>query len=298
MVHCNVILHNDNAVTARRFFPLDHGPNVLQIATSTPQQIEDALLQLDSWDPMESTFEEINLNCGCPAESASNGAHGAFLLRDGERDNLYRLCESLKKGAKSKQTSVKIRTGLSGNSSYEKLRQLVGGVVNVGIDHVILHARDAIIGESCRNNRRIPPLRPEWARALRADFPEVRLTFNGEVKSVYQAKTILDKDGFDGVMMGRQAINEPFSFILADEVIFGEAKKDVSREDIVDKYIEWLEKGENLAPSNVAMVAPLINLFHGCPASKLWKRVLLERKIDNIVERINDAKAVIKSMAN
>ncbi len=50
-----------------------------------------ARLLLDS--RFGNTFEEINLNCGCPALSAGAGAHGAFLLKQTSRSLLVDLIE-------------------------------------------------------------------------------------------------------------------------------------------------------------------------------------------------------------
>ena len=97
MVHCNIVLHRDPEVLTRRYLspvPLA-GPNVLQVATSRRQDLRAALEKLHA-SPLMAHFEEINLNCGCPADSALSGAHGAALLQESQRDTLLGLESGLR----------------------------------------------------------------------------------------------------------------------------------------------------------------------------------------------------------
>ena len=156
--------------------------------------------------------------------------------------------------------------------------ELVEGVaLPCGVGHVVLHARDAILTGSAttRENLRIPPLRRDWGEQLRQRLgTRVRLTYNGEVKSMQEARTLVEA-GYAGVMMGRRIIEMPFDLATADEVVFGEAGgKTRSREEVALEYAAWLESG-NLTPSDSVSLAPLLNLFAGTLVSKQWKKALL-----------------------
>ncbi len=90
------------------------GRRVLQLASSDPAQLQQACEMLSS-SAHGDLYDEVNLNCGCPAESAGHGMHGAVLLKLQERDRLRRLCDALVRGTgKQKDASIKIRTGVVG----------------------------------------------------------------------------------------------------------------------------------------------------------------------------------------
>jgi tRNA-dihydrouridine synthase A len=316
MITANTVLHGSLDQVAQRNLasPDVGGPRVVQLASSDPDQLEAAMRLLIS-SRYGGLFDEVNLNCGCPAESAGAGAHGAFLLRLQERDRLRRLCDALVRGAgKNKDVSIKIRTGVAGEvraeilclcvlmasqSSVEALLQMVEEVaIPCGVGHVILHARDAILTgrASTKDNLRVPPLRRDWGEQLRARVgSRVRLTYNGEVKSMQEARALVDA-GYGGVMMGRRIIDYPFDLSRADEVVFGvTGQKSLSREELALQYAAWLEF--NMTPSDTVSIAPMMNLFAGAPAAKHWKKALLQdhglvsppRRIRNALAEVSKA---------
>jgi tRNA-dihydrouridine synthase len=53
------------------------------------------------------------------------------------------------------------------------------------VSHFIIHARSAILsGLSPVNNRLVPPLRYDFVRQLASNFPSLRITLNGGVRSL------------------------------------------------------------------------------------------------------------------
>ena len=281
MLHCSIVLHGDPGILKRRYIPTElEGPNTLQLATSRPQDVGKALDALFEAGLIEPTFSEINLNCGCPAESALSGSHGAFLLQKHERQNLLQLCEELRKHSRGKRVSVKIRTGIEGEAEYTELVNMVREIASTGVDHIVLHARNAILGATCKENRRVPQLKMDWAQRLNSDIAGlVPLTFNGEVKSCYVAKELMDgsTSNFAGVMMGRLAMTEPFAFVVADEVVFGAKRvggEKKTRHFVAERYAKELASNANASLA----VSPLLNLFHGERRSKSWKHALQETK--------------------
>jgi tRNA-dihydrouridine synthase len=184
-------------------------------------------------------------------------------------------------------------------SSFEALLEVVESVaLPCGVDHVVLHARDAILtgNASTKDNLRIPPLRRDWGEALRARVgARMRLTYNGEVKSMHEARALVEA-GYSGAMMGRRIIDFPFDLASADEVVFGATGgRPLSREEVALEYAMWLET--NLTPSDSVSVAPMLNLFAGTPVSKQWKKaLLLERASDGPPSRIRAAVETVAKM--
>ena len=223
-------------------------------------------------------FVEVNLNCGCPAASAGAGAHGAFLLRREERERLGMLCRALREGvARGVRVSLKLRTGVAGEATLEDLERTMRMASECGVEHLVLHAREAVLGLTPKENRKIPPLQREWAREMRTRLPELTMTFNGEVTS-WAAASELRGEGFDGVMLGRKIIEEPFFMAHSDHLMMGEPENKLTREDIAFKYAEWLEQERTVSTRAEAFdLAPVVNLFVGTEWNKMWKRNLLDK---------------------
>lgn len=159
MLYCDVLLQNPED-TPHRFFPAEADDKIiLQLATGC----ETALFKTAQLALRMHPFKGINLNCGCPASRADAGNFGASLLRTPQ--HLLGLAQALREAAPTPiNVSVKMRTGVDGAASYDALVRLTSELFHVGIDHVILHARDAILDQrvSTNDNRRIPPLRRDW----------------------------------------------------------------------------------------------------------------------------------------
>ncbi len=132
-------------------------------------------------------------------------------------------------------------------------------------------------------------MKRDWGVRLRSDTlaSGLNLTYNGQVRNLNEARELIKQHQFDGVMLGRALMEDPF--LLAD--------KSCNRENVALDYAEWLQYGLN-ASSNAesANVAPILNLFHGQPGNKLWKRLLLEDRHDPSGPRIRQALAKIKSV--
>jgi tRNA-dihydrouridine synthase A len=82
---------------------------------------------------------------------------------------------------------------------------------------------------------------------------------------------------FDGVMIGREAYQNPWMLVEADALIFGESSMAQSPGAVLDALFPYIER--NLAegvPLN-AMTRHLLGLFQGRPGAKAWRRALSEQ---------------------
>ena len=76
--------------------------------------------------------------------------------------------------------------------------------LTVHINHVIIHARKAILGGlSPKQNRKIPPLNYDLVYQMKKNFPKMEIILNGGLKTLEQCKHELQT--VDGVMVGRAA---------------------------------------------------------------------------------------------
>nr|XP_029118082.1 uncharacterized protein LOC105036698 [Elaeis guineensis] len=135
------------------FSPEQH-PIVLQIGGSNLENLAKAAELANAY-----SFDEINLNCGCPSgKVAGHGCFGARLMLDPKfvADAMSAIAANC-----GVPVSVKCRIGVDDRDSYDELCDFVYTVVsNSPTRHFIIHARKALLsGLSPAENRKVPPLK-------------------------------------------------------------------------------------------------------------------------------------------
>jgi tRNA-dihydrouridine synthase A len=180
------------------------------------------------------------------------------------------------RGATPLPVTVKHRIGIDELDSYELLTHFVRTIHGAGCDTFIVHARKAFLqGLSPKENREIPPLRYEVVRQLKTDFPHLTIVLNGGVKSLAETRAHLE--WADGVMIGREAYQNPYMLALADQQVFGEQGPAPTRRQVVEGLLPYVE--ELLARDGhlSRVTRHILGLFAGLPGARGWRRVLSER---------------------
>lgn len=99
-----------------------------------------------------------------------------------------------------------------------------------GVDHVIVHARKCLLnGLSTSANRTVPPLRYDVVHRLALEFPELKIVLNGGINNLAAANDHIRGTGewggygggVAGVMVGRAAYFDPWTFRHTDSAVFG-----------------------------------------------------------------------------
>jgi tRNA-dihydrouridine synthase A len=150
-------------------------------------------------------------------------------------------------------------------------------ISQAGVKRVAIHARKAWLqGLSPKENRDIPPLDYDLVRAMKAEFPQLRVSVNGGIASLAQAEAFL-AEGLDGVMVGRAAYHEPFELLgRADEVIFG-GPKGPDRYEVIDRMRPYIAAHLAAGGRLHQITRHMLGLFHGQPGARAWRRILSER---------------------
>lgn len=292
-------------------------PLVLQLGGADPEPLARSARLAEA-----AGYDEINLNCGCPAQTKgrSRNCFGARLMFEPQR--VADCCAAIL-GVVRLPVSVKIRLGVNECDSYAQLTAFVRLVAGAGVRHFIVHARKAILGLDPTKNRSVPPLRHEWVFALLDDFPHLRFHINGGVASLQQAAALL-RAGVHGVMIGRRASADPYMFALTREAVAyafaarGEesqpkqnaargvdgtsrgacdwdtrpcascgAGPPPTRREVLTAYAAYCSRAqaanwEKNRPERIArgLLAPVLNLFHNTPASRVWKHAIMDASAD------------------
>lgn len=243
-------------------------PLVLQLGGSDPQELAQATRL--GW---EAGYQEVNLNCGCPSDRVQSGCFGAILMMQPEL--VGEICAAMIAASPARIT-VKCRIGVDDQDPSVALPIFLETVSAAGIRDVIIHARKAWLqGLSPKDNREIPPLDYPLVLAMKARFPHMRISLNGGVTSLSQARAFLDQ-GLDGVMIGRAAYQRPADLLLgADKEIYGQpavATVHTALEAMRPYIAQELSQGTKLA----SITRHMLGLFAGEPGARHWRRVLSE----------------------
>ncbi len=243
-------------------------PVALQLGGSDPQALAECAKRAE-----ELGYNEINLNAGCPSDRVQNGRFGACLMAEPE---LVADCVKAMKSAVSIPVTVKTRIGIDDSDSYEFLQRFIQIVSEQGgCDNFTLHARKAwLSGLSPKENREIPPLDYPRVYQVKQDFPHLTVSINGGIKTLDEAKAHLMH--VDGVMMGREAYQNPGILAEVDRELFGtrtDAPDVVSVIEAMYPYIEHeLSQGTYLGH----ITRHMLGIFQGIPGARQFRRHLSE----------------------
>lgn len=265
MVTTGALLHGDRA-RHLDFHPAEH-PLALQLGGSDPVQMAACARLGADWG-----YDEININVGCPSDRVQNGRFGACLMAE---PALVAACVAAMKTAVRVPVTVKTRLGIDDRDSYEELHAFTAAVAAAGADALIVHARKAWLkGLSPKENRDIPPLRPDWVLRLKADFPALPMVINGGILDLDEGLGFLDH--LEGVMIGRGVYQNPWLLARADRVIFGDPRPLPDRHQVLEDLIPYLEERMAAGVPLQAMTRHILDLFQGQPGAKRWRRTLSE----------------------
>ena len=252
---------------------LEH-PVILQLGGCDPDKLAKVARLAEKYG-----YDEINLNVGCPSPRVQCGAFGACLMREPE---LVGKCMVEIAKAVNIPVTVKCRLGIDDQEDYEFIRNFVTIVSQEGrIDHFVVHARNAILkGLNPVENRTIPPLKYEYVFQLQKDFPDIKFTLNGGIKTLQQAKQLLTEHKLEGCMIGRTAINTPWDLAKADEMIFNRPSENHNRKEILEIYGKWADEFLESHPfaSKSLALKPVLNLFAGERHNREYKQFLSDHK--------------------
>jgi tRNA-dihydrouridine synthase A len=266
MVTTGALIHGD----CERFlhYNQDEHPVALQLGGSDPKD----LALCASW-AQEWGYDEVNLNCGCPSDRVQSGMFGACLMA---QPDLVAQCVRAMKDACDIPVTVKHRIGIDSMETYEELCDFVRPIAAAGCQHFIVHARKAWLqGLSPKENRDIPPLNYQWVYQLKKDFPELTMVINGGIQSLEECENHLQS--VDGVMLGREAYQNPWMLSEVDSRLYGsECNPASSRDDVIMALLPYIEK--ELAAGNQLnhITRHILGLYQGVPGARKFRRHLSE----------------------
>ena len=217
-------------------------------------------------------FDEINLNVGCPSDRVKAGSFGACLMA---KPKLVADCVNAMANAVEVPVTVKCRTGIDDLDSQSRLLEFIATVSSAGCRTFIIHARKAILsGLSPKENREIPPLHYGRVLSVKENFPELEIVINGGITTFSDANCFLRT--VDGVMIGREAYQNPFFLAKVDEYFFNSPAIRKERAEYLEEYIPYIESELKKGTPLKHMTRHLLGLFKGQKGGKQFRRHLSE----------------------
>ena len=292
MVTAPALIHGDlDRLTAHS--PSEY-PLALQVGGSVPEQLYQATTRVKGLG-----FCEVNLNLGCPSDRVQAGCFGAALMADPGRVSECLGAMRAAAGSDGPTITAKIRLGIDDQNLDETLPYFMETLNRSHINHVIIHARKAILGGlSPKQNREIPPLNYDLVYEMKKTFPKMNIILNGGLKTLEQCKVELQT--VDGVMVGRAAYQTPQILLQVDREIFDEDPPHKTAFESLMSYRPYVEQALSQGFPLKHLTRHLVGLYHNVPGARQYRRILSERAhlpgADWAV--VNDALAAIPDVEN
>ena len=284
MLHSNAILNGD--VNKLLEFKAEEHPLAIQLGGSDPSSLAEASVISE-----EFGFKEINLNVGCPSSKVQKGRFGAVLMREPE---LVSKCIYAMKKSVSIPVTVKCRIGVDDMDEDAYLDKFIKKVSFSGCETFIIHARKAwLSGLSPKDNREIPPLNYQRVYKLKETFPELNIIINGGIKTIKESIEHLNY--VDGVMLGREAYDNPFILTEVDNEIFSDPMHPIGRSDILYKLLPYIQSEIDKGTKISHITKHLMGLFKGFDGAKNVRKYLVS--LSNEVQPVDNYENFLSEIA-
>jgi tRNA-dihydrouridine synthase A len=243
-------------------------PLALQLGGSDPEAMARCGVRAQDFG-----YDEVNINCGCPSDRVQNGSFGACLMKEPQ---VVADCYRAMQTELDIPVSIKHRIGVDDHDSFDDLIRFIDIVAAQGCGVFILHARKAWLkGLSPKENREIPPLNYDFVYKVKQKFPELEISLNGGVKTLEAAADHLNY--VDGVMIGREAYENPWLLSEVDSRFYGEPAGTKTRHGVLREYVPYVDSQLKAGVPLHLMTRHLFGLFAGLPGARAWRRHLTEK---------------------
>ena len=239
---------------------------VLQLGGACPESLAEAVRLAEPYQ-----YAEYNLNVGCPSSRVQSGRFGAALMAE---PGLVAELVAAMKSATAKPISVKCRIGIDDMPIDAGLDAFAEAVIGGGVDHLIIHARQAWLkGLNPKENRVIPPLHYARVYQLKRDFPAVPMSINGGFADGAHIESALEQ--MDGVMVGRAAYQFPSHLRAWGIQVF--RRQALPPADIIAKMADYADGEVAKGTRLIAISRHILGFTHGLAGARQWRRLLSEQ---------------------
>ncbi len=183
----------------------------------------------------------IDINAGCWVKKIASRGAGAGLLKD--PCYMQNMVESIVK-AVSIPVSVKTRIGWDSNSI--NILDVAKRIEDAGASALTLHCRTKVQGHSGEADW-------SWINKVK-EVVNIPVALNGGVFTAYDVKKAFEETNADGVMIARGAIEHPWIFNEAKELLSGKNLTDVMVEERIYTTLKHLRYSLEIKDARAAII--------------------------------------------
>ncbi len=228
----------------------------------------------------------IDINMGCPVPKvAVRSGSGSALLKD--PDKIYKIVKSVVDNTNTPIT-VKIRSGWDDNTINAV--DVAKKIENAGASAICIHPRTRAQGYSGHS---------DWSIIKQVkESVSIPVIGNGDIKTIYDAKKMLDETGCDAVMIGRSSLGNPWlikecvEFIENNNIIDPPSYEE--RLDMVLTHFNILKSDTSKSHALLEIRSHALWYIKSLPNNKEYKNKLNQIKSEKeLIEIINQYKKEI-----
>lgn len=274
-VHSDALIHNMKDSIRKVRILEEERPVAIQLFGKNPDNMAQAAKIIEELQP-----EIIDLNFGCPARAVVGSGSGSALLND--LPLLGKICEAV---VNAVSVPVTAKTRIGWDEKNINILETAKIMKNAGIQTITLHPRtraQKFLGSA------------DWSYIkLLKENTDLPVIGNGDIKSPEDAKKMFDTTGCDGVMIGREAVKNPWIFKQTkDYLATGSYDSEISLEERIKTclfHFNMKIEAKNEERAQFEMRKLYQNYFRGIKNLKRFKKVVFATKdVSEIKKHIED----------
>ena len=272
-VNSDGLVRNSAKTKKKMFFLEEERPFGIQIYGGEESSMEGAARIAESMNP-----DLIDINCGCWVKDVAMRGAGAGLLKD-----LPRMEKIVSMVVKATRTPVTVKTRLGWDENSIRIVEVAKMLEDIGVQGLTVHCRTR-----AQAHKGVPDF--TWIPKIKS-VVSIPVIVNGNIFEAADVQKIFSETGCDGVMIARGAIDNPWIFQQAKNLMTtGSSVKEVSLEERVAVCIEHLKlsvehKGERTGV--LEMRKHYSGYLRGLPnIAKLRAELMTYVTTEPIVERL------------